>query len=421
MPDDTSRVPKYRCKKSNGRKYACVSLPDGTGGRRDVILGKYGSKESRTEYARVIAEWEAAGRRLPHGTAADLTVNELILAFWPHAEKHYRHVDGRPTGELNDYRLSLRTLKTLYGHTAAKDFGPLALKAVRDQLIRQPITIRVKTIDPETGKTVWTQKVIRQGLARGVINQRIGRIRRLFKWGVESELIPASVHHGLAAVGGLQRGRTDARETEKVKPVSIALVEETLPYLVPIVADMVRLLLLTGMRAGELVIMRAVDIDRAGPIWLYKPASHKNSYRGQGRTVALGPKCQEIIPRHLKANVEAFLFSPRDAMDAFRREQRARRKTKVQPSQQNRSKGGAKLGYRYTVGSMARAVRRACEKHGLPHWHLHQLRHTAATMIRRQYGIDAARAVLGHTAPTITETYAEIDMGKAAEIAAKLG
>jgi hypothetical protein len=39
-------------------------LTDGSGGRRDALLGKYGTEESRLEYARVIAEWEAAGRRL---------------------------------------------------------------------------------------------------------------------------------------------------------------------------------------------------------------------------------------------------------------------------------------------------------------------------------------------------------------------
>jgi hypothetical protein len=45
----SNRVPSYRCKKStNGRKYECVSLPDGMGGRHDVLLGEYGTKESRT-------------------------------------------------------------------------------------------------------------------------------------------------------------------------------------------------------------------------------------------------------------------------------------------------------------------------------------------------------------------------------------
>ena len=236
---------------SRGRKYAVVSLPDGIGGRRDVLLGKYGTKESRARYVKEIAEWEAGDRCLPSREARKgVTINELILLFLPHAEQHYRHADGSATGELHDYKLSLRPLRELYGFTRAADFRPLALKAIRETLIRKPITRRVKIVDPDTGKPTWHEKVIRHSLARGVINQRIGRIKRLFKWAVENEMVPPSVYHGLVAVSGLQRGRSEARETKKVRPVSFALVEDTLPFLLPVVADMVRLLLLTGMRAG---------------------------------------------------------------------------------------------------------------------------------------------------------------------------
>src|SRR5262249_54828273 len=58
-------------------------LSDGFGRRRDVLLGKYGTAASRTEYARAIAEWEASGQRLPRSAAAkDLAVNELLVAYW---------------------------------------------------------------------------------------------------------------------------------------------------------------------------------------------------------------------------------------------------------------------------------------------------------------------------------------------------
>src|SRR6266568_3650140 len=107
MSDLKNRVPSYRKKKVGNRRYGCVSLPDGLGGWRDILLGSYGTKESRAEYARVIAEWLAADRRLPQtrGTfraGGDLTINELILAYLPHAERHYRHADGTSTRELED-------------------------------------------------------------------------------------------------------------------------------------------------------------------------------------------------------------------------------------------------------------------------------------------------------------------------------
>jgi integrase len=57
----------------------------------------------------------------------------------------------------------------------------------------------------------------------------------------------------------------------------------------------------------------------------------------------------------------------------------------------------------------------------VPQWHPHQLRHTKATEIRREAGLDAARAVLGHRSAAITEVYAELDVGRAAEVMEKLG
>jgi integrase len=419
----SDRVPSYRCKKSNGRKYGCVSLPDGLGGRRDILLGPYGTKESKAEYARVVAEWLAVDRRLPQAAAHDLTVNELILAYLPHAERHYRHADGTLTTELNSVRLSLRPLKALYGFTAAKDFGPLALKAIRDQLIKQPLTRKVTAVDPVTGKTTWQEKIVRIGLARGVINQRIGRIRQLFKWAASEELIPVAVFQGLLTVAGLQRGRTDARETKAVRPVSLALVEDTLPDLTPTVADMLRLQLLTGARSGEICIMRACDIDMTGPVWLYRPARHKTTHRGFSRIIPLGPQAQQIVKRYFKPNVEACLFSPAETVEAIRQKRRADRKTKVQPSQLDRKKKRPRRvpGDRYTPAALGHAIRVACETHRLDHWHPHQLRHTKATEIRREYGLDAARAVLGQHAPQVTELYAELDLSKAVEVARKLG
>jgi integrase len=54
-------------------------------------------------------------------------------------------------------------------------------------------------------------------------------------------------------------------------------------------------------------------------------------------------------------------------------------------------------------------------------WHPNQLRHAKATELRRELGLDTARAVLGHRSPRITETYAEIDLSKAAAAMEKLG
>ncbi len=51
----------------------------------------------------------------------------------------------------------------------------------------------------------------------------------------------------------------------------------------------------------------------------------------------------------------------------------------------------------------------------------HQLRHNAATALRKEYGIEAARVVLGHRSALVTEIYAEMDRTKAAEVMERVG
>ena len=80
-----SRVPSYR-KHVTGQ--ATVRLNG-----RDIYLGAHGTRESRQQYDRVVAEWIARGRRLTV-EASDITIVELIAAFWDHAIEHYRRADG---------------------------------------------------------------------------------------------------------------------------------------------------------------------------------------------------------------------------------------------------------------------------------------------------------------------------------------
>jgi hypothetical protein len=243
------------------------------------VLGHYGTDEAEAKYNAKIAEWLASGRVLKRDDtprAGDvLTVNEVLLRYWRHAEQYYRRKDGTPTNELGDIRLSLRPVREMYGDLDTAKFTPLCLKSIRQRMITQPITTKIRTTDPTNDKVVWQDKVMRVGLARGVINSRIDRIRRAFRWAVSEDLIRETVYNALMTVDHLQAGRTEARETQAVQPVAEALVQDTLPFLSSTVADMVRLLMLTGARAGEIASMRGCDLDMTGSIWLFKLAHHK--------------------------------------------------------------------------------------------------------------------------------------------------
>lgn len=59
------------------------------------------------------------------------------------------------------------------------------------------------------------------------------------------------------------------------------------------------------------------------------------------------------------------------------------------------------------------------EEKQIPHWHANQLRHNAATVLRKEYGIELARIVLGHSTAFTTEIYAETDRDQAFAAVAK--
>jgi integrase len=334
----------------------------------------------------------------PEGDAG-LTINKLLVTYWAHVQSYYIK-DGRPTSEQDNIRQALRFVRPLYGHTPARDFSPLALKAVR-------------------------QAMIEAGRCRSLINKDVCRVRSMFRWAVEHELMPLAVYQTLMTVAGLRVGRSEAREKPPVGPVPDEVVEQTLPFLTPTVAAMVQIQRLTGMRPGEVVPMRSVDIDRSDPAcWVYRPARHKGQHHDRERLIYLGPKAQAILRPFLTLDLTAYLFSPRRSVEQYRAEVRARRKSPLTPSQvARRPKPNPERthGELYDDGAYRKAIRKACQKAGVPIWFPHQLRHSAASEVRRRYGLEASQAVLGHSELGTTQVYAEVDRTTARRVMTEIG
>ncbi len=406
-------IPAYRHHKP--RNCAVVRI-DG----RDHYLGPYGSPESHEKYARLIAERCSSPSTTAVGPASSvrvrqpLSIVELVAKYWLFARKHYCR-DGRPTSHCNTIRASLRPLVKLYGSTAANEFSPRSLKAVRDYMIEQ-------------------------GLSRSYINGCISTIRKAFAWAVEEELVDVTVHQALLRVRGLKKGRSAARETQAVGLVTEATVEATLPHLSPVVADLVRIQRLLGCRPGEACDLRPCDLDTSGEVWVYIPASHKTEHHGKQRQIFIGPRAQAILRPYLDdRDPTSYCFSPAEAVQLRQAERRAKRKSPVQPSQVSRkkSKPARRPGDRYTKDSYNTAICRACDEANaaahaanpaipaetrlVPRWHPNQLRHTAGTEIRQRFGLEAAQVVLGHSRADVTQVYAERDQSKAAAVMLELG
>jgi integrase len=176
-------------------------------------------------------------------------------------------------------------------------------------------------------------------------------------------------------------------------------VEATCRRLSPQLVAMVQLLLHSGMRVGELLAMTADAIDIQADPWRYTPTEHKTAHHGIVRVIVLGPRARATLAPWLDPG-EPWLFPTVAAARPIWR-----------------SRTGAPI----TANNFRRRVQRAAAAAGVPTWTPLQLRHTAATRVRRHLGLETARAVLGHTIATTTEIYAERDVQLAVDAMQLLG
>jgi len=325
------------------------------------------SPVSRLKYERLITAWMTGEPEpAPKESPSDCTIAELALHYLRnHAEKHYVK-DGQPTSELMNVKRAIRVLRECYTALPAKEFSPLKLKACRDRLIAD-------------------------GLCRSSVTRYQSIITRIIAYGVEQEMVPGETWYAIKAVKPLQANRTDARETEPIGPVSDKDVAATLSHLSEPYRTMVRLQGLLGCRPGELTSMQGGDIDRSKPVWVYRPQSHKTQHHGKDRVIPIGPQAQLLLRPLLDVTMPAVLV--------FRNSR----------------------GTRINRNSYERAIKVACRKAGIEPWSPNQLRHSAASKIRKAYGLETAQVVLGHSSASTTEIYAERNIDLACDIAAKLG
>jgi integrase len=260
----------------------------------------------------------------------------------------------------------LKPVVSLYGKTLAAKFSPLCLRHVRDEMIRLK----------------WV---------RTSINRHIIRIRKMFKWALSVEaLTNPDVLEMLRSVDGLQKNRSEAKESTPVRAVKRASVDAVEPHIKPILWSMISLQLVTGMRPGEVRLMTLGEVDRSDEVWEYRPAEHKLEHKDIERVIYIGSEGQKILLPYLKADPAQYLFE-------------------------------ARPGKPYTKDSYCRAVTRACKRAKIDSWSPNQLRHTAATDIRKRFGLEASRVILGHSSADTTLVYAERDHEAAKAVIRQIG
>lgn len=380
-----------------------------TGKRRDVYCGVYGKAESTARYLEVVQAWKDRGRVLdaiPEPPAKSDEPRHGVVASI--ALAYVRDIEERGTMDrrhLSGLRKALSVLRSIHGGTPVSEFGPLALQEVRQAMI-----------DLRQGKDK------KRRWARKTINERVRHITNMAQWAVSQEKAPASWHHALQSVKPLRRGEFGIPEGRAVKPADPDHVEAIREHVSSVVWAMIQVQRYTGMRAGELCSMRAIDIDTAGEVWVYRPTQHKNKHRGHDRAVAIGDKAQAAIAPLLAGRpVHAYLFDPRESRrerDQVKAKKGKHRRPNQKPSP-NRT--GRTINDYYTTATYYNAIRRGCELAEVPVWGTHRLRHLFATETRDEFGLEHAQAVLGDRSINMAQHYAKVGLEKAIEVAQKIG
>lgn len=357
MPRHKNIEPSYLLHKATGRGRLRWA------GKDYYFPGDYGSAESRAAYHELVAkicDGQPIDPIAPTDDPEDPgpSVAELWLAFLDHAERYYVK-NGKPTAEVDCFKSAMKPVVELYGLLPIKEFGQKQLKAARNVMVSRG----------------WT---------RGFTNKSVGRVRAVFRWGSENELVDVVVIQRLETVAALRAGKTIAKdnpEREAVPEASIAAVKAIVS---PLVADLMTLQLACGARPGELVMLTTGMIDRSGKVWTAKLADHKTVGHGKSRKLYFGPRAQAVLLKYFKADPSAKLFP-------------------------------------ITRKHYSDCIANAAEKLDLPRFTAHWLRHNTTTAVRDGFGIEAAQAVAGHSQPSMTAKYSTKMDKLAADVASKIG
>ena len=390
------RVPKYR--RHRLRNFGFVEYQ----GQRIRLPGDWNSAKSRAAYHHWIEKnIYVPEQRLEEKEAAlakqavdklrgrRATISTLTLAYLEFCRAYYPTAHS---SEFTNVRHAIAHLTTLHGRVEIEEFGPLKLKEVQ-------------------------QAMVALGKSRGYINSQVGRIRRMFRWGVSEELVPVTVLNALEAVPGLRVGRTTAPEGREREPAKWADVEPCFEHLAPPVRAMLWLQWYTGARSQSVCLAKPIQFRRDRNPWEWQPR-HKTEYRKKTITIFIGPKLQQILdPFFVDRPDECFLFSPHESAEWYQQE----RAKQAQGKSQRCGRENGRIRECYDTGSYRQAIGRAQIKAGVPMWTPHQLRHARATMVREQFGLEAAQAVLCHESIAATQIYARRNDAMARKIAAELG
>lgn len=387
---------------------------------REIWLGPAGSPEADRRYREILAAWVASGgtsidtaveapatatgRRSPAAAPAaaqptvtappEMTVGGLLIAYLAHVQA------GRTKSELAGVSKWWRAREignALYGRRAVpvSQFGPRLLREIRDELANTPK--RYKFADGP------------QYRARTHVNRLLREIAAMFAWGVSEELVPVMVWQALKTTPHLRPGESPARETEKRQPVADHHFEAVLPFLPPVVADLLRFARLVSCRPDEAARLRMADVEPAGAVLRWTLDRHKTAGSVGAKAIPIGPRAEAVMRRWASGKESRDLVFSRADRDRVQVEGTI----PLRPLRSKREQ--------FDTDAICKWIRSACDLANTPRWTPYQLRHAGLTAVRRECGVEAEAAIAGWTSPKLAYHYAQLAFEEGAAAAARLG
>lgn len=336
----------------------------------------------------IFVRWRDSEWKPRYGKGADSqlfksTVAELAKDYFAYLQT-YHVKNGKITSQISIAKKALEILAAKYGALDVNEMTAPRMAQLRDELLKP------------------NQKNRKTPLAVGTAMKYLTTIKRAFRWmRQEKGIVTAVVAADVMLVTPLKKGRCVSTERPAVQPVEWERVEKTLAFLPDNMKAMVLIQWHTGMRPGEVRSIRPCDIKVSGEDWTYSPVGHKTEHKGKIRKVAIGPQAQKILQPYLARQTTAFCFIPAEAK-----------------KQGFRTLGG-KIKFRQV--QYGNLIKNAARKAKVAHWQPNMLRHSWATRVAEEFGIEAAADGLGHASLNTALIYAEKSLKRASEVARKVG
>lgn len=409
MARPVSKTPPLRYHKPTRNWYVF------TGGKR-IYLGR--NKPTAEQRRLQIIGATIQGQPVDAATVAGaggMTLSEALIAFREYANSHYSDDRARMR-----YKSIIEATVKVHGATPADRFDGQCVDDVRAELLS-----RTKP----------------KKLSRKYINCLIRALKTAFAWMRRRKIVSANTLAEVREVKALMPGE-GGRETLPIPPVEDWVIDATSRECTPTIRAMIDLQRITGMRPGELVIMRPCDLttdanqsihvpgqnrtiramDFDGVlVWFYVPPRHKTMHRGKMRIVPIGPAGQAILKPFLsRRDPSDYVFKP--SIDLSAGQCRALCVGDYYPVRS----------YHNAIGRAvirANKMRRQAVERGLipafievPAWHPNQLRHAAAESVAEKIDAESAANLLGHSASRrALDSYIQACIKRAGETAAKIG